>query len=108
MLLESFLQILPRLIQRALSVVVGLQSLAILVGGAFALPGNVKDLAELDMAPNLGPARIAVAVERIPISVGGCLIVFLCEEHFGNTVVGERTVFVDLKGLVVFRQRPGK
>ena len=44
-LLEGFLQVLPGFLQRALGVVVGLQSLAILVSGALALPRNIKNLA---------------------------------------------------------------
>src|ERR1700730_7663459 len=45
LLLERFLQILPGFIQSALGVVVGLQSLAVLVGGAFPLSGDVENLA---------------------------------------------------------------
>ncbi len=44
-LLEGLLQILPGFIQGALGVVVGLKGLAVLVGGAFALSGDVEDLA---------------------------------------------------------------
>jgi len=37
-----------------------LQGLAVFVDGAFALARDVEDLAELDVTPDFGPARIAV------------------------------------------------
>ena len=86
------LQILSRRIERVLGVVVGLQRLAIFVGRAFALTGQVEDHAQLDMAPNFGPARLAVAVERFAISICRRLIVVLQEENFGNAVVRQRAV----------------
>src|SRR5690348_6267143 len=49
------LQVLACFLLRALGVVVGLQRLAILVGGALALPGPAEDLAQLDVAPASGP-----------------------------------------------------
>src|SRR6478735_1800420 len=102
------LQIPSGLIQRALSVVVGLQRLAVFVGGAFALPGNVKNFAQLYMAPNLGPARIAIAVQRIAIGVRRGLIVVLQKEDFSDAVVRERAVLVDLERLVELRKRSGQ
>ena len=45
LLLEGFLQILPGFVERALGVVVGLDGLAVFVGGALALSGDVEDLA---------------------------------------------------------------
>ena len=45
LLLKRLLQILSGFVQGALGVVVGLQGLAVLVGGAFALSGDVEDLA---------------------------------------------------------------
>ena len=73
LLLECFLQILPRFVQSALGVVVGLQRLAVFVGGALALSGDVENLAQLDMAPDFGPARLAIAVQAVAVGVGGGL-----------------------------------
>src|SRR5271155_2708492 len=71
--LVGFLQILAGFFQRAEGVVVGLQGLAIFVHGALALAGNVENLAQLQVAPDFGPARVAVAVERLAVGVGGGL-----------------------------------
>ena len=70
LLLERFLQVATSLVKSTLSIVVGLQRLAIFVGGALALPGDVEDFAELDVAPDFGPSRFAIAVERVSIRVG--------------------------------------
>ena len=43
LLFVRLLQIFPRLFQRALRIVVGLQGLPILVGGALPLPGKIKN-----------------------------------------------------------------
>ena len=101
--LKLLLQIFPRFFQRSLGVVVGLQGLAVLVHRAFPLSGDVKDLAQLNVAPNLGPARLAVAVERVAIGIGRGLIVFLLEEDLRNPVVRQRTVLADLQRLVELR-----
>src|SRR5205807_1636279 len=92
LLLVSFLQVAAGFVERALGVVVGLQGLAVFVGSALALAGDVEDFAELDMAPDLGPARLAVAIERFPVGVGRGLVIPLLEEHLGDTVVRERAV----------------
>jgi hypothetical protein len=61
--LVGLLLITTGFVKRALRVVVRLQRLAIFVGRAVALAGGVEDLAELHVAPDFGPARIAIAVE---------------------------------------------
>ena len=65
-------------------VVVGLQGLAVLVHGAFALSGDVENLPELDVAPDFGPARVAVSVQAFAVGVGGGLIVALQEENLAT------------------------
>jgi len=45
--------------------------------GPVSLAGDVEDLAQLDMAPDLGPVRLAVAAERIPVGVHAGLVVAL-------------------------------
>ena len=89
LLLVSFLQVPAGFIHRALSVVVGLYGLPIFVGGAFALARDVKNLAELDVTPDLSPPRIAISVQSFPISIRGLLIVALLKEDFSNSIVRE-------------------
>src|SRR5580693_10307843 len=60
------------------------------------------------MAPNLGPPRIAVAVKRVAVSIGGGLVILLQEEDLGNAVMRQRTVLIDFEGLVEFRERGGE
>ena len=81
------MQITPRLIERTLGVVVGLQRLPILVGGAFTLTGGVEYLAETDVTPHLCPSRLAIAIQAITVSIRRSLIVVLQEEHFGYAVM---------------------
>ena len=108
LLLERLLQIFPRFIQRALSVVVGLQRLAVFISGALALSRDVKDLSQLNVAPDLGPPRLAIAVQAVSVGVGRSLEVALEEENLGNTIVGQRTVLVDVERFVELQQRAGK
>src|SRR6266567_6002198 len=94
-LLVGFLQVPARLIQRSLGVVVSLDGLAVLVGGALALAGDIENLAQLNMAPDFGPARIPIAVQAITVGVGGSLIVVLYEKHFCYTIMRQGTVLVE-------------
>ena len=87
LLLKRLLQILPGFIQRALGVVVGLQSLAILIGSAFALSGNVEDFSQLNVAPDFSPARFAIAIQAVAIGIGRCLKISLQKENFGDAIV---------------------
>src|SRR6476469_8905570 len=103
--LECFLQILAGFIQGALGVVVGLYGLAVFVGGALALSGNVEDLAQLDVAPDLGPARLAIAVQAIAVGVGRRLVVALEKEHLGDAIVGQGTILVEVERFVELEQR---
>ncbi len=63
--LVRLLQPFPGLVHRALGVVVGLHRQAVLIHGAVPLAGDVKDFAQRNVAPNLSPARLSVAAERI-------------------------------------------
>ena len=87
-----------------MGIVVGLQRLPVFVGGALALSRDVKNLAQLNVAPDLGPARLAVAIERLTVGVGRRLIVMLQEEHFRDAVVRKRAVLVALQRLVEFAE----
>src|ERR1700688_4905284 len=79
--LKRLLQILPRLFQSSEGVVVRLDRLPVLIDGALALAGDVENLPQLDMAPNLRPPRISVAVDRRTVRVCRRLIVSLQEEN---------------------------
>src|ERR1700761_4585728 len=50
-----------RFVNGSLCVVVGLHGEAVLLHGAVALAGDVEDLAETDVAPDLRPAWLAIA-----------------------------------------------
>src|SRR5436309_2676078 len=86
-LFVRLLQIASCLIQRALSVVIGLQRLPIFIGRALPLSGNVENLSQLDMAPNFGPAWIAIPVQAIAVRIRRGLIVMLQEKDFRDAVV---------------------
>ena len=86
-------------------VVVGLDRLAILIHGAFALAGDVEDFAQANVAPDFGPVRIVVAIDGFAVFVGCRLVVALYIKNLGNAIVGKRTALVDLQGLIEFRQR---
>ena len=102
--LVRLLQVLTCRIQRALGVVVGLQRLAILVDRAFALAGEIEDLAELDVAPDLSPFRIAIAIQGVAVGVCRSLVIALQVEDFRDTVMRERTVAVDVERLLELAQ----
>jgi len=103
--LEWLLQPLPRLVDRALGVVVGLHCQPVLVHRSVALAGGVKDLAKGYVAPEFDPVRLTVATQRIPVGVRACLVVALREEHFSHAVAGQRTLRIDLQRLLVLGQR---
>src|SRR5690349_11221787 len=70
-------EILAGFVHRALGIVIGLDGLAVFVHCAVALAGIVKDLAQLNVAPYLSPARLAVSVDGLAVFVGGRLVVAL-------------------------------
>ena len=106
--LVGFLDIPPRFISCALGVVVGLQGLAIFVHGAFALAGDVENLAQLDVAPNFGPARLAVAIEALAIGVGCGLVVALQEKYFRDPIMRQGAVLVMSSALLNSSSAPAR
>src|SRR5207253_1281135 len=56
------LQILGRLFQRALGVVLSPLGLLVLVHCALALASDIEDPAQMDMRPNVGPLRLQIPV----------------------------------------------
>ncbi len=75
--LVRLLQILARFVDRSLGVVVGLHRLPVFVDRPVALAGDIKDLPQRDVAPDLGPLRLVVSAQRIAIGIGGRLVVAL-------------------------------
>src|ERR1700677_2309312 len=65
----GLLEPLAGFVDGALGVVVGLDSLAVLGYGAVALAGDVKDLAQCDVAPDFGPAGFAVPAQGVAVGV---------------------------------------
>src|SRR5579862_8685555 len=106
--LVGLLNVAPRFVFGALGVVVGLKRLAILVHSALTLPGNVEDLAQLDVAPDFGPLGVAISIEALAIRIGGGLVVLLQEEHVGHAVVSQGAVLVGIERLIELDQRTSK
>src|ERR1700732_3060705 len=67
--LVRLLHISAGFLERALGIVVGLDGLPVFIDGAFALPGCVENLAQLQVAPNFGPARLTIAIQRFAVGV---------------------------------------
>src|ERR1044071_2439288 len=98
--LVGFFQVLAGFVQRALRGGAGLYGLAVFVDGALALASGIKDLAQHNVAPDLGPAGIAIAIERFTEFIGSRLVVALQEENVGNAVMRQRTALVYVQRLV--------
>src|SRR2546426_6430743 len=60
------------------------------------------------MAPDLSPARFAIAIQGSTIGVGRRLIVSLLEKDFRNAILSQRAVLVQIEGLVEFGKSAGK
>src|SRR5664279_2150907 len=103
--LVRLLHVAAGFLDRTLRIIVGLDGQPVFIDGAFALAGYVENLAQLQMAPHLGPAWLTVAVQRLAVGIRRRLIIFLQEKHFGDPVMGQRTVLVDRERFVEFAQR---
>src|SRR5579884_1659201 len=99
------LQILVRLVQRVLRVVFGADCLLVFVYGPIPLIGDIKDLAEIDMGPNLGPFGLAVPVDGLPEFIGRGLIVALQEKYFCDAVMRQGAVSIHVEGFLVLLKR---
>src|SRR5262249_21948015 len=88
-------------------VVVGLLGLAVLVDRPLALAEQIKDHAEVDMAPNLGPllGGLRNALQRFAECIGGGLVVFLVEERLTHAEIGERPPGLDVQRLLILLDR---
>src|ERR1700722_1130263 len=106
--LVGFLQIFAAFFEGAEGVVVGLDGLAVFVDRPLAPAGDIENLAQLDVAPDLGPARLAIAVQRGAVGIGRGLVVALGKENLGDAVVGQRTVFVEIESFIELGKRGGE
>src|ERR1700674_401969 len=88
----------------ALRVILGPDGEVILVDRALSLPGDIENLPEVDVRPDLRPLRIQIAVESLAEFVGGGLVVVLELVDFGNAVVRQGTGAVRGQRLLIFLQ----
>src|SRR6185437_14607755 len=65
----------------------------------------IENLPDLDVTPNLRPGRYIVTAQRIPEGIYAGLVVVLREQHLPDAIVGERTLRVELEGVLILRQR---
>src|ERR1035441_4556912 len=96
-----------RFVHSTLGVVVGLHRQPILVHRAVALAGDVEDVAQMDVAPDLGPARVAIAAQRVAEAVCRGLVIALCEENFADAIRCQRAGLVGVQRLLVLAQCAG-
>src|ERR1700730_15537100 len=104
--LVGLLHIFPGFLKSSEGVVIGLKRLTIFIDGAFSLARDVENLTQLDATPDFRPARLAIAIDALAISIGRGLIIPLEEEDFRDAIVGERTILVEIERLVEFHERP--
>src|SRR5712671_2090486 len=95
--LVGFLQIFARFLEGSEGIVIRLDSLPVFVHGAFTLARDVEDFAQLEVAPDFGPAGLAIAVQGCTVGVCRRLIVSLQKENFRNAIVRQGTVLVDVE-----------
>jgi len=106
--LVGFLHESAGLVDGSLGVVVGLDGEAVFIDGAVALAGDVEDVAELDVAPDLDPLGIAVSTQGIAEGVGRGLVVALHEEDLADAVGRQRAVAVGVESLLVLDETGGE
>jgi len=70
---------------------------AVFVDGAGALAEQVKDLAEIDVAPDVGPllGSLRNGLQGVAERVGGGLIILLVEKGFAHAEIGEWATGLD-------------
>src|SRR4051812_40056365 len=88
------------LIDRSLGVVVRLNRQPILVDRPLALPRDVEDVSEVDVAPYLRPARVGISAQRIAEAVCGRLIVALHKEDFADAIGRQRARLIRIQCLL--------
>ncbi len=99
--LIRLLQISASQVERAASIVLGLYRLAILVDGPVALAGGIEDIPQFKIAPDLGPFRNTVSMQRVAKCARRRLIIPLPEIQFAQPIAGQGTDVVDCKRLAI-------
>src|SRR6266481_93815 len=91
----------------AAGVVVGLFRFAVFVDGAFALAEQVKNLAKIDVAPDFGPlfGGFGNCLRGFAEGISGGRIVFLVEEGFTHTEIGEGPAGLNRERALILRDR---
>src|SRR5712692_10917277 len=97
---EFLTNILPCFFQRTLRIILGAHGLPVLIHRALALVGDVENLPEVDVRPDLGPLGLEVARERLAKFVRSRLVVVLQEEQLADPVVRQRAVAADVERLL--------
>ena len=92
---------------RASGVVVSLFCFAVFVDRPLALPQHVKNLSEVDVAPDFRPffRRLGNGLQCFAEGVRCCLIVLLVEERLAHTKIRQRPVGLNRKCPLVLRHR---
>src|SRR6266446_6771541 len=87
----------------AAGVVIGLLGFAVFVDGAGTLAEEVKDFAEIDVAPDFGPLLGSLwnGLQGVAEGVGGGLVILLVEEGFAHAEIGERAIGLNAQGALV-------
>src|SRR5260370_2711932 len=91
----------------AAGIVVGLFGFTVLVDGALTLPQHVKNLSQVDVAPDFRPLfrRLRNGLQGFAERVGRRLVVFLVEERFAHAEIRQRPVRLNRKRALVLRHR---
>jgi hypothetical protein len=71
------------------------------------LASHIKNLTQLNVAPDLGPARMPVAPQGKPTGICTGLVFALGEKQFGDPVIGKGTKGIIIQQLLVLSQRFG-
>jgi hypothetical protein len=95
--LIGFVQKLLCLVDGAPDVISGFHRELVLLYGSFALACEIEDLAQLQIPPDFGPARLPIAMQRIPAGVRAGLEIMLGKKNFGDAVVDQGALWVSLK-----------
>src|SRR5260370_31604648 len=87
----------------ASGVVVGLFGFTVFVDAALALPEQVKNLSQIDVAPAFGPffRGFRNGLQSFAKGVGGGLIILLVEERFAHAEICQRPAGLNREGALI-------
>ena len=78
---------------------------AVLVYCALALPKDVVDFSNIDVAPDFGPLGIKISTQSCAESVCRRLIILLVEHRFRQTEVRQRITGLIIQSLLILLNR---